>query len=238
MTLPERADAAAPARTRIKICGLTREEDVRAAVDAGADAIGLVFYPPSPRYVDLARAAELAEAAGPFVSVVGLFVNAEMEDVAHIAERVPLTMLQFHGDETPQHCTQTAQRCRLPFLRAARVRPGLDLVEFADQYRDAAGLLLDAFVEGYGGGGHVFDWTLIPPAWLASNHPSPGTPNANGAPRIVLSGGLNAQNVAGAIERVRPYAVDVSSGVEAAKGVKDHARIAAFVRAVRSAEAG
>ncbi|TPQ31876.1 phosphoribosylanthranilate isomerase [Cupriavidus pinatubonensis] len=238
MTQPERADAAAPARTRIKICGLTREDDVRAAVDAGADAIGLVFYPPSPRYVDLARAAELAEVAGPFVSVVGLFVNAEMEDVAHVAERVPLTMLQFHGDETPQSCTQTAQRCRLPFLRAARVRPGLDLVEFAGQYRDAAGLLLDAFVEGYGGGGHVFDWTLIPPAWLASNHPSPGNPNANGAPRIVLSGGLNAQNVAGAIERVRPYAVDVSSGIEAAKGVKDHARIAAFVRAVRSAEAG
>jgi len=230
-----------PERTRIKICGLTREQDVRAAVDAGADAIGLVFYPPSPRYVDLARAAQLAEAAGPFVSVVGLFVNADMEEVAHVAERVPLTLLQFHGDESPQDCSQIAQRCRLPFLRAARVRPGLDLIEFADQYRDAAGLLLDAFVEGYGGGGHVFDWTLIPPAWLASNHPShpsTGNPNASGAPRIVLSGGLNAQNVAGAIERVRPYAVDVSSGVEAAKGVKDHARIAAFVRAVRSAEAG
>ena len=227
-----------PERTRIKICGLTREEDVRAAVDAGADAIGLVFYPPSPRYVDLARAAELAEAAGPFVSVVGLFVNADMEEVAHVAERVPLTLLQFHGDESPQDCSQIAQRCRLPFLRAARVRPGLDLIEFADQYRDAAGLLLDAFVEGYGGGGHVFDWTLIPPAWLASNHPSTSNPNASGAPRIVLSGGLNAQNVAGAIERVRPYAVDVSSGVEVAKGVKDHARIAAFVRAVRSAEAG
>jgi phosphoribosylanthranilate isomerase len=227
-----------PERTRIKICGLTREEDVRAAVDAGADAIGLVFYPPSPRYVDLARAAQLAEAAGPFVSVVGLFVNADMEEVAHVAERVPLTLLQFHGDESPQDCSLIAQRCRLPFLRAARVRPGLDLIEFADQYRDAAGLLLDAFVEGYGGGGHVFDWTLIPPAWLASNRPSTSNPNASGAPRIVLSGGLNAQNVAGAIERVRPYAVDVSSGVEAAKGVKDHARIAAFVRAVRSAEAG
>lgn len=227
-----------PERTRIKICGLTREEDVRAAVDAGADAIGLVFYPPSPRYVDLARAAQLAEAAGPFVSVVGLFVNADMEEVAHVAERVPLTLIQFHGDESPQDCSQIAQRCRLPFLRAARVRPGLDLIEFADQYRDAAGLLLDAFVEGYGGGGHVFDWTLIPPAWLASNRPSTSNPNASGAPRIVLSGGLNAQNVAGAIERVRPYAVDVSSGVEAAKGVKDHARIAAFVRAVRSAEAG
>ncbi|WP_349604140.1 MULTISPECIES: phosphoribosylanthranilate isomerase [Cupriavidus] len=243
MTQPEgTAVHMQPARTRIKICGLTREDDVRAAVDAGADAIGLVFYPKSPRYVDVARAAALAEAAGPFVAVTGLFVNADLEDIAHVAERVPLTLLQLHGDETPQFCTQASQRCRLPFLRAARVRQGLDLVEFADQYRDAAALLLDAFVEGYGGGGHVFDWTLIPPAWLPPTPPvtapATGNPNASGAPRIVLSGGLNAQNVAGAIEHVRPYAVDVSSGVEAAKGVKDHARIAAFVRAVRSAEAG
>ncbi|WP_454731906.1 MULTISPECIES: phosphoribosylanthranilate isomerase [Cupriavidus] len=229
--LPEPAQ---PHRTRVKICGLTREEDVRAAVDAGADAIGMVFYPGSPRCVDVARAAALAEAAGPFVSVVGLFVNADAEEIAHVAERVPLTLLQFHGDETPEACTLAAQRCRLPFLRAARVRAGLDLVEFANLHHDAAALLLDAFVEGYGGGGHVFDWTLIPPAWLPPVH----NPTASAAPRIVLSGGLNAQNVAGAIERVRPYAVDVSSGVEAAKGVKDHARIAAFVRAVRGADAG
>ncbi len=222
-------------RTRIKICGLTREEDVRAAVDAGADAIGLVFYGKSPRFVDVARAATLAEQVPPFVTVTGLFVNADAEEVAHVAERVPLTLLQFHGDETPQQCTEIARRCRLPFVRAARVQRGLDLVEFADQYRDAAGLLLDAFVEGYGGGGHVFDWTLIPAQWLP---PNPASPPASDAPRIVLSGGLNAQNVAGAIERVRPYAVDVSSGVEAAKGVKDHARIAAFVRAVRMADAG
>lgn len=222
-------------RTRIKICGLTREEDVRAAVDAGADAIGLVFYAKSPRHVDVAHAAALAELVPPFVSVVGLFVNADAEEVAHVVERVPLTLLQFHGDETPQQCTEIARRCRLPFMRAARVRPGLDLVEFANQYRDASGLLLDAFVEGYGGGGHVFDWTLIPAQWLP---PNPANPRANDAPRIVLSGGLNAQNVAGAIERVRPYAVDVSSGVEASKGVKDHARIAAFVRAVRQADAG
>lgn len=224
-----------PPRTRIKICGLTRPDDVHAAVDAGADAIGLVFYDKSPRYVDVAHAAALAEQVPPFVSVVGLFVNADAEEVAHVAERVPLTLLQFHGDESPQQCTDIARRCRLPFMRAARVRPGLDLVEFADHYRDAAGLLLDAFVEGYGGGGHVFDWTLIPAQWLP---PNPASPSAHGAPRIVLSGGLNAQNVAGAIERVRPYAVDVSSGVEAAKGVKDHARIAAFVRAVRMADAG
>ncbi|MEN7526367.1 phosphoribosylanthranilate isomerase [Cupriavidus sp. DL-D2] len=224
-----------PARTRIKICGLTRAEDVRAAVDAGADAIGLVFYDKSPRHVDVARAAALAEQVSPFVTVTGLFVNADAEEVAHVTERVPLTLLQFHGDETPEQCAAIARRCRLPFVRAARVRQGLDLVEFADLYRDAAGLLLDAFVEGYGGGGHVFDWTLIPAQWLP---PDPAIPPASDAPRIVLSGGLNAQNVAGAIERVRPYAVDVSSGVEASKGVKDHARIAAFVRAVRLADAG
>lgn len=224
-----------PPRTRIKICGLTRPEDVRAAVDAGADAIGLVFYDKSPRFLDVARAAELAEQVPPFVTVTGLFVNADAEEVAHVTERVPLTLLQFHGDETAQQCTEIARRCRLPYVRAARVQPGLDLVEFADQYRDAAGLLLDAFVEGYGGGGHVFDWTLIPAQWLP---PIPTSPPASDAPRIVLSGGLNAQNVAGAIERVRPYAVDVSSGVEASKGVKDHARIAAFVRAVRRADAG
>lgn len=224
-----------PPRTRIKICGLTRPEDVRAAVDAGADAIGLVFYDKSPRFVDVARAAALAEQVPPFVTVTGLFVNADAEEVAHVTERVPLTLLQFHGDETAQQCTDIARRCRLPFVRAARVQLGLDLVEFGDQYRDAAGLLLDAFVEGYGGGGHVFDWTLIPAQWLP---PNPTSLPASDAPRIVLSGGLNAQNVAGAIERVRPYAVDVSSGVEASKGVKDHARIAAFVRAVRMADAG
>lgn len=224
-----------PSRTRIKICGLTRPEDVRAAVDAGADAIGLVFYDKSPRYVDVARAAALAEQVPPFVTVTGLFVNADAEEVAHVAERVPLTLLQFHGDETAQQCGDIARRCRLPYVRAARVQQGLDLVEFADQYRDAAGLLLDAFVEGYGGGGHVFDWTLIPAQWLP---PNPTSQPASDAPRIVLSGGLNAQNVAGAIERLRPYAVDVSSGVEASKGVKDHARIAAFVRAVRMADAG
>ncbi|CAG2150946.1 phosphoribosylanthranilate isomerase [Cupriavidus plantarum] len=247
MTAPDHATAGPltmPHRTRIKICGLTREQDVAAAVDAGADAIGLVFYPGSPRHVDVARAAALAERVPPFVSVVGLFVNADAEEVAHVAERVPLTLLQFHGDETPQQCTDIARRCRLPFVRAARVRQGLDLVEFGHQYADAAGLLLDAFVEGYGGGGHVFDWTLIPAPWLppapSSGRPT-GTPDslaANDAPRIVLSGGLNAQNVTEAVARVRPYAVDVSSGVEAAKGVKDAARIAAFVRAVRSADAG
>ena len=205
-------------KTRIKICGLTREADVDAAVAAGADAIGFVFYPPSPRYVTPERAAELACRVPPFVDVVGLFVNATADDVATISATVPLNLLQFHGDETPEFCRSFAR----PWLRAARVRPGLDLVEFARSYSNARGLLLDAFVEGYGGGGHVFDWMLIPPDL-------PGY--------LVLSGGLHAGNVGDAIRRVRPVAVDVSSGVEAGKGIKDHDKIAAFVAAVRAAEA-
>ncbi|HOI52207.1 MAG TPA: phosphoribosylanthranilate isomerase [Azonexus sp.] len=205
-------------KTRIKICGLTREADVDAAVAAGADAIGFVFYPPSPRYVTPERAAELACRVPPFVDVVGLFVNATADDVATTSATVPLNLLQFHGDESPEFCRSFAR----PWLRAARVRPGLDLVEFARSYSNARGLLLDAFVEGYGGGGHVFDWMLIPPDL-------PGY--------LVLSGGLHAGNVGDAIRRVRPVAVDVSSGVEAGKGIKDHDKIAAFVAAVRAADA-
>ncbi|MBS4018394.1 phosphoribosylanthranilate isomerase [Azonexus hydrophilus] len=205
-------------KTRIKICGLTREADVDAAVAAGADAIGFVFYSPSPRYVTPERAAELARRVPPFVDVVGLFVNASAEEIGATCAAVPLNLLQFHGDETPAFCRSFAR----PWLRAARVRPGLDLVEFARSYSDARGLLLDAFVEGYGGGGHVFDWTLIPP----------GLPG-----HLVLSGGLHADNVGDAIRRVRPVAVDVSSGVEAGKGIKDHDKIAAFVAAVRAADA-
>ena len=204
-------------KTRIKICGLTREEDVDAAVAAGADAIGFVFYPPSPRYVTPERAAELARRIPPFVDVVGLFVNADPATVLANCASVPLNLLQFHGDEDAAYCRQFSR----PYLRAARVRPGLDLVEFAGSFPEARGLLLDAFVEGYGGGGHVFDWTLIPPAL-------PG--------HLILSGGLHADNVAAAIERVRPDAVDVSSGVESGKGIKDHAKIAAFVAAVRKAD--
>ncbi|MCE1182172.1 MAG: phosphoribosylanthranilate isomerase [Rhodocyclales bacterium] len=204
-------------KTRIKICGLTREEDVDAAVAAGADAIGFVFYPPSPRYVTPQRAAELVRRIPPFVDVVGLFVNETPEAVLATCALVPINLLQFHGDETPAYCQQFAR----PWLRAGRVRPGLDLVEFARAYSEARGLLLDAFVEGYGGGGHVFDWTLIPP----------GLPGY-----LVLSGGLNADNVGDAIRRVRPVAVDVSSGAEMRKGIKDHDKIAAFVAAVRKAD--
>jgi phosphoribosylanthranilate isomerase len=204
-------------KTRIKICGLTREEDVDAAVAAGADAIGFVFYPPSPRYVEPQRAAELARHIPPFVDVVGLFVNETPETVRAVCKQVPLNLLQFHGDEDQAYCRQFAQ----PYLRAARVRPGFDLVEFAGAFPERRGLLLDAFVEGYGGGGHVFDWMLIPPDL-------PGF--------LVLSGGLNAENVGAAVRRVRPAAVDVSSGVEMGKGIKDHAKIAAFVAAVRAAD--
>jgi len=204
-------------KTRIKICGLTREEDVDAAVAAGADAIGFVFYPPSPRYVTPQRAAELARRIPPFVDIVGLFVNEAPEVVQAACTALPISLLQFHGDEDATYCRQFSR----PYLRAARVGPGLDLVEFAGSFTDARGLLLDAFVEGYGGGGHVFDWTLIPldlPGFL------------------VLSGGLTAANVGDAIRRVRPVAVDVSSGVEMSKGIKDHSKIAAFVAAVRKAD--
>ncbi len=204
-------------KTRIKICGVTREEDVDAAVAAGADAIGFVFYQPSPRYVAPDRAAALARRIPPFVDVVGLFVNEPPALVRAACDAVPINVLQFHGDEDEAYCRQFSR----PYLRAARMRPGLDLVEFAGSFPGARGLLLDAFVEGYGGGGHVFDWTLIPP-------------NLPGF--LVLSGGLNADNVGNAIERVRPVAVDVSSGVEMGKGIKDHQKIAAFVAAVRKAD--
>jgi phosphoribosylanthranilate isomerase len=204
-------------KTRIKICGLTREEDVDAAVAAGADALGFVFYPPSPRYVTAQRAVELVRRIPPFVEVVGLFVNEPPEVVQAVCAALPISILQFHGDEDAAYCRQFSR----PYLRAARVRPELDLVEFARSFPDARGLLLDAFVEGYGGGGHVFDWTLIPPDL-------PGF--------LVLSGGLTAANVGDAIRRVRPVAVDVSSGVEMGKGIKDHSKIAAFVAAVRKAD--
>ncbi len=203
--------------TRIKICGLTREEAIDAVVAAGADAIGFVFYPPSPRYVTPQRAAELSRRIPPFVDIVGLFVNESPEVVLAACAALPINILQFHGDEDVAYCRQFDR----PFLRAARVRPGLDLVEFAGSFPGARGLLLDAFVEGYGGSGHVFDWTLIPPDL-------PGY--------LVLSGGLTAANVVEAIERVRPVADDVSSGVEMSKGIKDHSKIAAFVAAVRKAD--
>lgn len=221
------ADAAVPHRTRIKLCGLSKPDDVAHAIDLGADAIGLVFYPPSPRSVSVAQALELVRDVPPFVSVVGLFVNATPDWMREVASNVPLTLLQFHGDESAAQCEVLAGVAGLPWLRALRVGADTqqaDLVKSALNYAAASGLLFDTHVEGYGGGGKVFDWSLIP---------------AELARRAVLSGGLNAQNVSDAIHRVRPYAVDVSSGIEVAgaRGVKDHARMAAFVRAVRAADA-
>jgi phosphoribosylanthranilate isomerase len=203
-------------KPRIKICGLTRLEDVRAAVGAGADAIGLVFYPASPRHVDLAAAAALSRAVPPFITIVGLFVNADPALVRQTLAAVPIHLLQFHGDEDDDYCRQFDR----PFIKAARVRAGMDLVQYAGAFPSAQAILLDAFVDGFGGGGKVFDWTLIPSALK--------TP-------IILSGGLDAGNVAEAIGRVRPAAVDVSSGVESTKGIKDHDKIQAFVAAVRAA---
>ncbi len=205
------------ARTRIKICGITRTDDLQIAVKAGADALGFVFYPPSPRFVDVATAAELVAHMPPFVSRVGLFVNAEAAVVREILAAVPLELLQFHGDEDAAYCGQFGK----PYLKAARMRPGFDLLEYARSFPSAQAILLDAYVEGYGGAGQTFDWRLIP-----AGLPQP----------LVLSGGLNAGNVLEAIVNLRPWAVDVSSGVELAKGIKDAGKIAAFVAAVRTAD--
>ena len=202
-------------RTRIKICGLTRESDVAAAVKAGADALGLVFYSNSPRHIDLQTAEKLLCFVPPFVSVVGLFVNPTAEEVRAVLNRVPLAVLQFHGEESPAFCAQFG----LPYLKAIRVRRDVDLLQCAAEFSGAQGLLLDAFVEGtHGGTGAAFDWQLIP-----ENLPLP----------IILSGGLHEGNVAEAIKQVRPYAVDVSSGVELSKGIKDSAKIAAFTNEVK-----
>ena len=214
-------------RTRIKICGLTREQDVDAAVAAGADAIGLVMFDRSPRFVSAQRAGELARRLPPFVTPVLLFVNASADAVAHACAHVPNAMLQFHGDEAPQQCVQLA--AGRPFMRAARVpldeASPFDLLEFASDYSQAQAILVDAHVEGYGGGGKAFNWSRLPP---------------NADCHLVLSGGLTPANVTDGIVQVRPrcktLAVDVSSGVEASKGIKDAGKIHQFVAAVRAAD--
>lgn len=207
-----------PQRTRIKICGLTREADVDTAVACGADAIGFVLYPKSPRAISTTRAAELARRLPPFVTPVVLLVNAQRAEIDAVLAALPQALLQFHGDESPADCEAAGR----PYLRAARMVPGLDLVDFARQFASAQAILLDAHVEGYGGGGKVFDWSLIP---------------ANVSRPVVLSGGLHAGNVTEGILQVRPWAVDVSSGVEAAKGIKDAAAMRRFCDAVREADA-
>ena len=206
-------------RTRIKICGLTREADVAAAVEAGADAIGFVFYAKSARYVSPARAAELAKLLPPFVTPVGLFVNASAAELEAGLNALPNMLMQFHGDESPQDCERPGR----PFMRAARMEPDFDLLDYAQQYSAAQAILLDAHVEGFGGGGKVFDWSLIP-----KNLRSP----------VVLSGGLHAGNVLAGITHLRPWAVDVSSGVEAqGRGLKCAKLMREFCAAVAQADA-
>jgi len=207
-----------PKRTRIKICGLTREADVEAAVEAGADAVGFVLYEASPRHVDATRLKSLARLLPPFVTPVCLFVNADDDAINAALDAVPQALLQFHGDESRERCERPGR----PYLRAVRMSAHTDLLDFASGFPSAAGLLLDAFVEGYGGGGKAFDWSLIPP----------GVPLP-----VVLSGGLNPANVIEGVIGVRPLAVDVSSGVESAKGIKDALLIRRFCDAVREADA-
>ena len=204
-------------RTRIKICGLTREADVDDAVAAGADALGFVLYDKSPRHVSLDRAAALVARLPPFVTPVLLMVNAGAAELQRATERLPQALLQFHGDETPAECEAAGH----PFLRAARMAPGFDLLDFATLFARAQALLLDAHVDGYGGSGKVFDWSQIPPSV-----PLP----------VVLSGGLNPANVTDGVLGVRPWAVDVSSGVETAKGVKSAELMRRFCLAVRAAD--
>jgi phosphoribosylanthranilate isomerase len=217
-------------RTRIKICGLTREEDVDAAAAAGADAVGFVMYAKSPRYVSPERAAELARRLPPFVTPVLLFVNAPAIEIIAVCARIPSALLQFHGDETPQMCLAAGRT----FLRAARIpldervtadEDRFDLVKYVDTFKAAQAILLDAHVEGFGGGGKTFNWSLLPPSVNA---------------HLVLSGGLTPANVIDGILQVRPrcttLAVDVSSGVEISKGIKSADKINQFVAAVRAAD--
>ncbi len=201
-------------RVRVKICGITRVEDALSAVANGADAIGLVFYAPSPRHVSIAQAIDIVNKIPAFVSIVGLFVNAESTVINEVTSQVRLDLLQFHGDETPEECA----RYQLPFIKAIRVKSDTNLIQCAKDFSAARALLLDTYTEGVAGGtGHVFDWNLIP---------------AELAKPVILAGGLNVQNVAQAIAQVKPYAVDVSGGVEISKGIKDAAKIAAFMQQV------
>ena len=201
-------------RVRVKICGITRVEDALIAVKNGADAIGLVFYAPSPRNVSIAQAQEIANKIPAFVTVVALFVNAEASFINEVISQVKIDLLQFHGDETPEECAQY----RLPFIKAIRVKLDTNLVQCSTDFSAAKALLLDTYTEGVAGGtGHVFDWNLIPSQLTKS---------------VILAGGLTSDNVAQAIAQVRPYAVDVSGGVEVSKGIKDAAKIAAFMQQV------
>lgn len=204
--------------TAVKICGITRTEDALAAARSGAHAVGLIFYGASPRQVSPGVARQIVDALPPFVTPVALFVNPAADLVDDVVAQVRPQLLQFHGEEAPEFCA----RFGLPYIKAVRVGPGVDLLQYARRYAGAKGLLLDALVEGsHGGTGAAFDWNLIPAAL---------------AMPLILAGGLDPENVGNAIRQVRPWAVDVSSGVELAKGIKDAARIDAFIRGVRNAD--
>jgi phosphoribosylanthranilate isomerase len=206
-------------RTRVKICGITRAEDARSAIEYGADAIGLVFYEGSPRHVSLDQAGRIAAAVAPFVTVVGLFVNASPSGIRHVLENVPLGLLQFHGHETNDDCN----RYGLPFIKSVAMKPDTDLHEQIRMYPDSGGILLDAWQpQTHGGGGQTFDWTQVP---------------HDLAVPLILAGGLTVANIAAAIRQVRPYAVDVSSGVESGKGIKSAGMISAFMKGVRDSDA-
>jgi phosphoribosylanthranilate isomerase len=203
-------------RTRVKICGLRHADDVVAAANAGADALGFVFYPPSPRAVDSQQAKHLVAQVPSFITSVGLFVNASAEAIAQILQQVPLTLLQFHGDESPAFCQQFG----LPWIKAVRMRPEINLLQVQESYHQAQGLLLDTYQQGTPGGtGARFDWQAID---KELRH------------EIILAGGLDVSNVTDAISQIQPWAVDVSGGVESSKGIKDHAKIAAFMAKVRA----
>lgn len=200
-------------RTRVKICGITRRQDAEFAVEMGVDALGLVFYPASPRAVSIAQAQEIVAGLPPFVSIVALFVDADPEQVRECLAAVPIDLLQFHGDETPEYCEQFAK----PYMKAIRMKEGVDLSVLSSNYSSASALLLDSYQAGIPGGtGEVFDWSLM----TEIDKP------------LILAGGIKVENVAMAIEQVQPYAVDVSSGVEQSKGIKDQQKIQAFMQEV------
>lgn len=208
------SDPAMPMRPRVKICGITRPQDGLDAARAGTDAIGLMFYSPSPRSVSVAQAREIVRALPPFVTVVGVFVNATPSDIEQVLEAVPIDVLQFQGDESPADC----ERFRRPYIKAVAMRDGVDLIEQVQRFARARAMLIDAYHPAKrGGSGRTFDWSLLPPQLDLP---------------IVLAGGLTPDNVADAVARVRPFAVDVSGGVERAKGIKDPAKISAFIQGV------
>jgi phosphoribosylanthranilate isomerase len=203
-------------RTRVKICGITRRQDADFAAESGADAIGLVFYPPSPRAISVAQAQTITKGLAPFVTTVALFVDPDAAEVSRCLDALAIDIIQFHGDESPDFCAQFAK----PYIKAIRMKPDTNLAALANQYQSATALLLDSYQPGVPGGtGTTFDWSLI----SQINKP------------IILAGGLQAENVGAAIQQVRPFAVDVSGGVESEKGIKSHDKISAFMREVANA---